>query len=225
MYHVFFDGFILLVMGYTGKKALAMKLAYIEAFNAMRDKLEGEKASPQDKLPLTPDQQCTLHAIVKSKVEAIPEAERPKGIYPQIWSRFNNHFRIARYCQLLQSRLSEAIDYLVRLEIRPAAIGEGAHPLNGTPGFDMSKMPQSFGIIFDKAEEIQRLLIHMETAMNFTTGICFDPGLGTDKAALLGNARDAVAMARANLKCLELAMTVFGRIRSRVSFFEIRKGA
>lgn len=36
---VYFDGFILLVMGYTGKKALQVKLAYIAAFNAMRDEL------------------------------------------------------------------------------------------------------------------------------------------------------------------------------------------
>ncbi|WP_300809103.1 Rha family transcriptional regulator [uncultured Desulfovibrio sp.] len=33
------DGFMLLVMGYTGKKALAMKLAYIEAFNRMEAEL------------------------------------------------------------------------------------------------------------------------------------------------------------------------------------------
>lgn len=46
MYTVFFDGFMLLVMGYTGKKALGMKLAYIEAFNAMREQLEGKKPSP-----------------------------------------------------------------------------------------------------------------------------------------------------------------------------------
>ncbi len=44
MYNVFFDGFILLVMGYTGKKALAMKLAYIASFNAMRDKLAARQA-------------------------------------------------------------------------------------------------------------------------------------------------------------------------------------
>ena len=35
MYIIYRDGFMLLVMGYTGKKALAIKLAYIEAFNAM----------------------------------------------------------------------------------------------------------------------------------------------------------------------------------------------
>ena len=35
MFILYRDGFMLLVMGYTGKKALAMKLAYIEAFNRM----------------------------------------------------------------------------------------------------------------------------------------------------------------------------------------------
>ena len=56
MYTVFFDGFILLVMGYTGKKALQMKLAYIEAFNAMRTKLEAAKKKelPHADSPITP---------------------------------------------------------------------------------------------------------------------------------------------------------------------------
>ena len=35
MFTLYRDGFMLLVMGYTGKKALAVKLAYIEAFNRM----------------------------------------------------------------------------------------------------------------------------------------------------------------------------------------------
>ena len=45
MFIVYFDGFILLVMGYTGKKALSMKLAYIAAFNAMREQLENQSVS------------------------------------------------------------------------------------------------------------------------------------------------------------------------------------
>ena len=35
MFTLYRDGFMLLVMGYTGRKALAVKLAYIEAFNRM----------------------------------------------------------------------------------------------------------------------------------------------------------------------------------------------
>ena len=40
------DGFCLLVMGFTGKEALAWKLKYIEAFNAMEQKLK-ELSAPQ----------------------------------------------------------------------------------------------------------------------------------------------------------------------------------
>lgn len=36
------DGFTLLAMGFTGKKALAWKLKYIEAFNAMEAALRGK---------------------------------------------------------------------------------------------------------------------------------------------------------------------------------------
>lgn len=40
MYLMNRDGFSLLAMGFTGKKALQWKLKYIEAFNAMEDKLK-----------------------------------------------------------------------------------------------------------------------------------------------------------------------------------------
>lgn len=39
MYAMNFDGFTLLTMGFTGKKALKFKLDYIQAFNAMKDKI------------------------------------------------------------------------------------------------------------------------------------------------------------------------------------------
>jgi len=51
-YHLTRDGFTLLAMGFTGKKALAFKLAYIEAFNYMEAALT-QKAAPAQK-PLPP---------------------------------------------------------------------------------------------------------------------------------------------------------------------------
>lgn len=53
MYIIYRDGFMLLVMGYTGKKALAIKLAYIEAFNAMEEELarRSRPALPADPFP------------------------------------------------------------------------------------------------------------------------------------------------------------------------------
>ena len=46
MYYINRDGLSLLVMGFTGKKALEWKLKYIEAFNQMEEKLKTPKLSP-----------------------------------------------------------------------------------------------------------------------------------------------------------------------------------
>ena len=94
--------------------------------------LSAEPVSNPDKLPspdapLTPDQQCTLQAIVRAKVEALPPEQRG-GLYPRTWSRFNNHFRLAKYAQLPQSRLSEAVTYLTQLDVT-----EGRQALPSTP--------------------------------------------------------------------------------------------
>ncbi len=52
------DGFMLLVMGFTGKKAMAIKVAYIEAFNTMAAQLmqlpEPQPAQADKKKPLNP---------------------------------------------------------------------------------------------------------------------------------------------------------------------------
>lgn len=77
-----------------------------------------EPVKTPDKLaeaPITPDQQCTLKAMVKVLVEK-------GGIYAAIWSRFNNHFRLGSYKQLPQSRMSEAVDYLMRFEVASKAL-------------------------------------------------------------------------------------------------------
>lgn len=128
MYRIRFDGFMLLVMGYTGKKALAMKLAYIEAFNKLRAQLEEKQARTCARMdadaPITPDQQATLQAIVTGKVDAIPnKAGYTRHLFGEIWTRFKNHFRIAKYSQLPQSRMSEAIAYLMKMDVQMPAIG------------------------------------------------------------------------------------------------------
>lgn len=54
------DGFSLLVMGFTGKKALEWKIKYIEAFNAMEKALR-EQSAPA--LPENPDRRYTLRGV------------------------------------------------------------------------------------------------------------------------------------------------------------------
>lgn len=119
---------------------------------------------------LTPDQQCTLQAVVKGKVESIPADRRPRGLYPQIWSRFNNHFRLASYKQLPQSRLSEGIAYLMALEL-PAPLPESPAPAPTpapyTPPVGMSsgradalrKIESAIRTI-NAAQEVVRLFCH-----------------------------------------------------------------
>lgn len=57
------DGFTLLAMGFTGKKALNFKLKYIEAFNQMESEVKN-----QNKLPLTPQEKLAL--LMQNVVEA-----------------------------------------------------------------------------------------------------------------------------------------------------------
>lgn len=112
------------------KKVRPELRAKIELYQAESDdalwnywmKGRAERSAQSSDAPLTPDQQCTLRALVKARVESLPPDARSKGIYPQIWGRFNNHFRIARYSQLPQSRMSEAIEYLTKMEITQRAL-------------------------------------------------------------------------------------------------------
>ena len=124
MFILYRDGFMLLVMGYTGKKALAMKLAYIEAFNRMEAELAArsrplaeDMVLPPADAPISPSDQSILQSVVKAKIASLPEELRGKGLFPQIWSRFNNHFRLGSYKQLPQCRMAEAVTYLMGLEL------------------------------------------------------------------------------------------------------------
>ena len=120
MFIIFKDGFILLVMGYTGKKALVIKLAYIEAFNALEAELQRQREGalpPAD--ALAPSQQAQLKALVDAKVGMLPKEHQRKG-YGEVWSRFARHFEIAKYTQLPPERMSEAVEYLIGLELQVA---------------------------------------------------------------------------------------------------------
>jgi Rha family phage regulatory protein len=56
------DGFTLLAMGFTGKKAMQFKIAYIEAFNAMEEQLK-QPAIPQP--TAAPDNTASTMAVIE----------------------------------------------------------------------------------------------------------------------------------------------------------------
>lgn len=81
MYIMNRDGFTLLAMGFTGKKALEFKLQYIEAFNTMESEL---KTSPNFQIPTTLSGALRLAAeqaetIEKQQLEI--ESQKPKVLF------------------------------------------------------------------------------------------------------------------------------------------------
>lgn len=96
-------------------------LDVLDKYNA-----EQQAALPPEDAPITPADQSVLQAIVRARVEAIPADQRGKGLYPQIWSRFNNHFRLGSYKQLPQCRMADAVTYLTQMELRAKALPAAA---------------------------------------------------------------------------------------------------
>ena len=122
-----------------------------------------QQLTPTDS-PITPDQQCTLQALVKAKIEAIPEADRPKGLYPQIWSRFKNHFRIAKYNQLPQTRMSEAVEYLTKMNLTEKALPPVSKGLPALPSNDRrAKVFASIHEIICALEEVHTECVYVNS--------------------------------------------------------------
>lgn len=99
------DGFMLLVMGYTGKKAMQIKIAYIQAFNAMEEQLLG-RALPSPLTPSTPDSRRPLEKLVKVWAS---QAHMP---HAQAWTQVNAHFQLERIADLPTEWIPDAIAFV-----------------------------------------------------------------------------------------------------------------
>lgn len=99
------DGFMLLVMGYTGKKAMQIKIAYIQAFNAMEEQLLG-RALPSSLTASTPDTRRPLEKLVKVWAS---QAHMP---HAQAWTQVNAHFQLERIADLPTEWIPDAIAFV-----------------------------------------------------------------------------------------------------------------
>lgn len=124
------DGFMLLVMGYTGKKALAMKLAYIEAFNRMEEELARQKEAVRNitqdivdfpsTLSLTPsstEDRKPLRALVGSwaQVSGLP--------FAACWNQLKAAFQLANIKELPQEWIPDALAWVqARIDALPKAL-------------------------------------------------------------------------------------------------------
>lgn len=128
MFTVFFDGFILLVMGYTGKKALGMKLAYIEAFNAMREKLEHAKTEPAsnpDKLPAVSLSVTPSTVADRKPLRSLVNAWARVSGHPfdACWSQLKAAFSLTDIRDLPQEWIPDAVAWVqAKIDAQPTAL-------------------------------------------------------------------------------------------------------
>jgi len=114
MYNITKDGFLILVMGFTGQQAMTIKEAYITAFNQMAKKLFPQTQYGLKELPepqgITKAQQGELFTLVTNKSST---SGKPRAYF---WARFQNHFKLNSYKSLPFDKYEEGLDYFRKLE-------------------------------------------------------------------------------------------------------------
>ena len=79
MYYMTKDGFTLLVMGYTGEKAMKFKLAYIKQFNAMEKALTGKRIEREKGI-----------AVRQSLTKALQQSNENERMHGHAYSTYTN---------------------------------------------------------------------------------------------------------------------------------------
>lgn len=96
------DGFMFLVMGFTGQKAAQIKVAYINAFNWMAEKL-GRTA--------TPDERAGLRA-------AVTMLTTKRGmLHSDAYRLVHHRFNVEHIDELSTDQLPEAVEYVHRMTL------------------------------------------------------------------------------------------------------------
>ena len=98
------DGFMFLVMGFTGKKAAMIKEAYINAFNWMAGQLLNK---PEQKT--TVDTRTPLRDAVNMLVA------KKKLMYPDAYAIVHQRFAVGHIDELTQEQIPQAVEYVHRL--------------------------------------------------------------------------------------------------------------
>lgn len=108
------DGFTLLVMGWTGEKALQFKLAWLDAFNRMEEQLRKQQSfAEQDSTLISNEQQYELSSRVMRKTHALFGNKN----YSFVYRALKRRYRIPRYTCLLQRDFETALAFIDGLKV------------------------------------------------------------------------------------------------------------
>ena len=137
------DGFMLLVMGFTGKAALAIKIAYIQAFNKMAEMLSGSLKT-KTALPngLSLEQQDVIKAMHREILEQTPPEMR-KALAIKLWASIKQKFGCT-YKAVSPDCFNEVISLMGRI-----AVENGVETLHGEV---LDKQPETAAITFSQSE-------------------------------------------------------------------------
>lgn len=119
VYRMTKDGFMLLVMGFTGKRAMEIKIAYINAFNRMAAQL-AQQTLPRIDGQITPEQQEALKQLVLTRSKSVPPEHQPRAAIT-LWSALKSHFGRS-YKEINANQYSEALALVLRIPLA------GDHP-------------------------------------------------------------------------------------------------
>lgn len=121
-YEITQNGFAILGMGFSGKKAMVFKEAYLNAFNAMAAKLG---ISDQGLTPMLNEAQCAdIRALVTKVVNTMHDTPKTAA-YCTTYSKLHIAMRVKSYRDILQADFNKAIDFLYSLR-GPKAITDKA---------------------------------------------------------------------------------------------------
>lgn len=104
------DGFMFLVMGFTGKKAAAIKESYIAAFNWMAEKL-GANASSMVDAVISSSGVALLDQVIEQKAEKI-NAENQRSFKLSIKALLRSHFGVQRTELIPVGQLADACHFV-----------------------------------------------------------------------------------------------------------------
>ncbi|APR28045.1 phage regulatory protein [Pediococcus acidilactici] len=106
IYYMNRDGFTLLAMGFTGKKALGFKLKYIEAFNNM------EKAIKEERIQLPSDPMKVLELIFKANKNTNKKVDRIDSDVDYL--KNNQRLDVGEY-GYISRRVSEKVNEYIKI--------------------------------------------------------------------------------------------------------------
>lgn len=108
-YNLTRDAFTLVAMGFTGKQALAFKLAYIEAFNRMEAEITAKRVSRSD-TPLPQNLTPAMQHHIQTEVNKL--ARKPGNSYQGVYHAIKVKFQVGTYKDIPASKYRELCSFL-----------------------------------------------------------------------------------------------------------------